>query len=125
MKCSASNALRLLNATITGSAISNLWQLLESYFGVDEDPYEAEVEDAVSIAELLPILKQENTEEPSFTKAQAQEEKNDKAEPDDNIESEFEESQSAFAIGSQTSGASGGKGTKRKSTLAELKAKHT
>ena len=70
------------------------------------------MEDAASIAELLRILKQENTEEPSFTKAQAQEEKDDKAEPDDHIESESEESQTAFATGSQTSGASGGKGKK-------------
>ena len=37
------DALKLINATIAGTATTNLWQLLESFFGVDKEPEEEEL----------------------------------------------------------------------------------
>ena len=52
-------ALSLLLGTVSGSATTNLWKLLEHYFGVDEDPEEAEVAEAASLAHLLKAQKEE------------------------------------------------------------------
>ena len=43
------DTLKLINATIAGTATTNLWQLLESFFGVDEESEEEELQDAASL----------------------------------------------------------------------------
>ena len=47
------DALRTVNATLSGTATTGLWSLLEGFFGVDEDPGLASLEDAASLAETL------------------------------------------------------------------------
>ena len=47
------DALKLINATITGTATTNLWQLLEGFFGVDEEPEEEDLQDTASLAATL------------------------------------------------------------------------
>ena len=42
------DALKLINATICGTATTEFWCLMESYFGIDEDIEEAALEDAQS-----------------------------------------------------------------------------
>ena len=51
--------LKLINATICGTATTDLWKVLESFFGVDEDPDESTLEDAQSLAEVLKLHKEE------------------------------------------------------------------
>ena len=47
------DALKLINATVCGSATTEFWRLMESYFGVDEDLDEAALEDAQSLADIM------------------------------------------------------------------------
>ena len=47
------DALKLINATICGTATTEFWHLMESYFGIDEDIEEAALEDAQSLAEIV------------------------------------------------------------------------
>ena len=47
------DALKLMNATLCGTATTEFWRLMESYFGVDEDLEEAALEDAQSLAEIM------------------------------------------------------------------------
>ena len=61
--------LKLINATICGTATTDLWKVLESFFGVDEDPDESTLEDAQSLAEVLKLCKEEKeTSTPSIRK---------------------------------------------------------
>ena len=53
------DALKLINSTITGTATTNLWQLLEGFFGVDKEPEEEDLQDAASLAATLRACKQE------------------------------------------------------------------
>ena len=53
------DALKLINSTITGTATTNLWQLLEGFFGVDEEPEEEDLQDTASLAATLRARKQE------------------------------------------------------------------
>ena len=64
------HALKMINATICGTATTEFWRLMESYFGVDEDEDEAALEDAQSLAEVL-AQKKAWTEEsvPSVSKS--------------------------------------------------------
>ena len=56
-------ALKLINATIAGTVTTNLWQLLESFFGVDEEPLEEELQDAASLTAAVPTRKAEQEQE--------------------------------------------------------------
>ena len=56
-------ALSVLLGTVSGSATSNLWKLLEHYFGVDEDPEETKVAEAASLAHLLKAQKEEREQD--------------------------------------------------------------
>ena len=47
------DALRVLLGAICGSATSNLWKLLESFFGVAEDPEEEKAAEVSSLASAL------------------------------------------------------------------------
>ena len=51
--------LKLINATICGTATTELWRVLESFFRVNEDPDESTLEDAQSLAEVLKLRKEE------------------------------------------------------------------
>ena len=53
------DALRTINATLSGTATTGFWTLMESFFGVDEDPALASLEDAASLAEALHLRKAE------------------------------------------------------------------
>ena len=62
-------ALKLINATICGTTTTDLWKVLESFFGVDEDSDESTLEDAQSLAEVLKLHKEEKeTSIPSIRK---------------------------------------------------------
>ena len=56
-------ALSVLLGTVSGTATSNLWKLLESYFGVDEDPGEAQAAEAASLAHILRAQQQEREQD--------------------------------------------------------------
>ena len=58
--------LKLINATICGTARTDLWRVLEWFFGVDEDPDESTLEDAQSLAEVLKLCKEKETSTPSI-----------------------------------------------------------
>ena len=47
------DTLKLINATICGTATTEFWHLMESYFGIDKDIEEAALEDAQSLAEIV------------------------------------------------------------------------
>ena len=53
------DALKLVNSTIAGTAMTNLWQLLKSFFGVDEEPEEEELQDAASLTAAIHARKVE------------------------------------------------------------------
>ena len=53
------DALKLINSTITSTATTNLWQLLKSFFGVDKEPDEEDLQDAVSLTAAIRARKQE------------------------------------------------------------------
>ena len=53
------DALRVVNATLSETATTGFWTLLEGFFGVDEDPGLASLEDAASLAEALCLCKAE------------------------------------------------------------------
>ena len=59
------DALKLINSTIAGTATTNLWQLLEGFFGVDEEPEEEDLQDAASLAATLWARKQEQEHDKS------------------------------------------------------------
>ena len=43
------DALQMLLGTISGTAMSNLWKLLEHFFGITEDPDEEKAAEASSL----------------------------------------------------------------------------
>ena len=47
------DGLKLINATICGTATTEFWHLMESYFGIEEDIEVAALEDAQSLAEIV------------------------------------------------------------------------
>ena len=47
------HSLKMINATICGTATTEFWSLMESYFGIDEDAEEGAVEDAQSLTDIL------------------------------------------------------------------------
>ena len=47
------DALQMLLGTIFGTATSNLWKLLEHYFGIVEDPDKEKAAEASSLINLL------------------------------------------------------------------------
>ena len=53
------DALRVVNATLSGTATTGFWTLLEGFFGVDEDPGLASLEDASSLAKALRLRRAE------------------------------------------------------------------
>ena len=62
------DALQVINAAISGSATTNFWNLMENFFGVDEDPSESLMEDAAS---MVAIMKARKAELEKDEKAQA------------------------------------------------------
>ena len=57
------DALKLVNSTIAGTAMTNLWQLLENFFGVNEEPEEEELQDATSLTAAICARKVEQEQE--------------------------------------------------------------
>ena len=58
---------KLINATICGTAMTDLRRVLGSFFGVDKDQDESTLEDAQSLAEVLKLCKEEKeTSTPSI-----------------------------------------------------------
>ena len=53
------DALQVINAAISGSATTNFWNLMENFFGVDEDPSESLMEDAASMVAIMKARKAE------------------------------------------------------------------
>ena len=56
------DALKLINSTICGTATTDFWKLMESYFGVDKDIDEATLDEAQSLAEILQLKSQSESE---------------------------------------------------------------
>ena len=54
------DALRMLLGTVSRTAKSNLWKLLEHFFGVDEDPEETQATKASSLSHLLHLQCEEH-----------------------------------------------------------------
>ena len=72
------DALKLMNATICGSATTDFWHLMENYFGTDEDIDKASLDEAQSLADILKLKKQWSKEDvPSISKSSVK--------PDDDI----------------------------------------
>ena len=53
------DALRILQATLCGTATTNLWGLLENFFGVDENVKEKAIAEARSLQRILRIHREE------------------------------------------------------------------
>ena len=53
------DALRILQATLCGSATNGLWTLLENFFGVDENVKDKAIAEAKSLQVMLQKLKEE------------------------------------------------------------------
>ena len=87
------DALKLMNAVVSGSAASTMWSVLENYFGMEEDVEDKEMEEAQSLAEMLKIQRGDKETVPSITKEQADKEETEAtakditAEDDDEMES--------------------------------------
>ena len=62
------DALQVINAAISGSATTNFWNLMENFFGVDEDPSKSLMEDAASMVAIMKACKAEQEKD---EKAQA------------------------------------------------------
>ena len=70
------DALKILQATLCGSATSNLWTVLENFFGVSEDIKEKAIAEAKSLRTMLLLQREEQSSEEkakamSVSKAQA------------------------------------------------------
>ena len=64
------DSLKLINATICGTATTDFWRLMESYFGADEDVDKAALDEAQSLAEVVKLKKQWKEEAvPSVSKS--------------------------------------------------------
>ena len=61
------DALSMLLGTISGSATTNLWKLLEHFFGVDEDPEDTRAAEASSLANLLKAQREEREQDKAAT----------------------------------------------------------
>ena len=57
------DALHMLLGTISGTATSNLWKLLEHFFGIAKDPDEEKAAEASSLINLLKAQKEEQEQE--------------------------------------------------------------
>ena len=69
------DALKMMNATVSGTPAENLWSVLENYFGIEEDIKERELDEAQSLGEMLKSLREEDDESvPAMRKEQADEE---------------------------------------------------
>ena len=55
------DALRLQNAALCGTATTNFLDLMENFYGVDEEEGEAELQDAASMAAFIKANKEERT----------------------------------------------------------------
>ena len=110
------DALKLMNATVCGTATSAMWSVLENYFGIEEDVEEKELEEAQSLAEMLRIQRGEAKEDvPALTKQQADSEEAALAE-------EADDAADTESVASSTTSSTVGVGAKRK-TLTALKKK--
>ena len=59
------DALQVINAAISGLATMNFWNLMENFFGVDEDPSESLMEDAASMVTIMKAHKAEQEKDES------------------------------------------------------------
>ena len=57
------DALRLQNAALCGTATTNFLDMMENFFGVDEDEEEAKMEDAASFAAFIKQNKEEHAKD--------------------------------------------------------------
>ena len=57
------DALRLQNAALCGTAMTNFLDMMENFFGVEEDEEEAKMEDAASFAAFIKQNKEERAKE--------------------------------------------------------------
>ena len=68
------HAFKMINVTICGTATTEFWRLMESYFRVDEDADEGALEDAQSLADILAQKRAWASENvPSITKESSKE----------------------------------------------------
>ena len=107
------DALRMIDATITGTATNMFWNVMESFFGVEEDVDTKELEEAQSLGEVMKIHKANKESVPTVSKDQADSE-------DIQLMEENEEDFDTESV--STSGSQVGIGAKKK-TLAQLKVK--
>ena len=61
--CLHQDALRLQNAALCGTATTNFLDMMENFYGVDEDKEEAKMEDAASFAAFIKQNKEEHAKE--------------------------------------------------------------
>ena len=115
------DALKLINATLAGTATTNLWNLLESYFGQEEEIDAKELEEAQSLRELLNLQRGDKDDDvPAISKEQADAEDMEAAAKA--ADEEAQEEDDDASVSSSTSSPVVGVGAKRK-TLTELKKK--
>ena len=82
------DALRILQATLCGSATNGLWTLLENFFGVDENVKDKAIAEAKSLQVMLQKLKEERLRD-----AEADKLKSTKADVEDGEKASVKESQ--------------------------------
>ena len=108
------DVLKLINATICGTATTDFWHLMENYFGADEDLDEASLDKAQSLADILKLKKQWSKEDiPSVSKSAV--------EPDDDITIIDEEEDNGSSVSSSLTTKSVYSTTSSLQTLAQKK----
>ena len=98
------DALKLINATMCGTATTDFWNIMESFFRVDEDPDDATLDKAQSLADILKTRKQAEEKDkntPSISKSTAEAESTGVQE-DITIDEEDDDDASVVSTSSQT-----------------------
>ena len=94
------DALRLQTATLCGTATTNFLDIMESFFGVEEDEAEAELEDAASMTAFVRANKEERARD-AKSKSLAVSKEVVESEEVDIEEDEMEETDSVVSTSSQ------------------------
>ena len=106
------DALRVVNATLSGTATTSFWTLLKSFFGVDEDPGLGSLEDAASLAEALHLRKAEKEKDAQVASLSV---------PAENVEDNPDEPETEEILDSASTTSSQLVGGARPKTLSQLK----
>ena len=106
------DALFVVNATLSGTATTGFWTLLEGFFRVDEDPGLASLEDAASLTEALRLRRAEKEKDAQVASLSV---------PAENVADDPDESETEEILDSASTMSSQLAGGARPKTLSQIK----